>query len=209
MEKKKIQLTEEDLKLGPTGLMLKYDLSSRGHAHQVLKKGYFWENYLSVSESFSSAWVEENLKEIERVTKVVLWWKARRRGVLTHRLFFELREDLLQEGVLYVITRAGEIQSGKKALSSIAEAGINIAINKYFYFGDGAHTTQLPDWADNKISSDEVKDEASIDEIFLQVKDEIISSFGEKFWQEIWEWATSRSQKLPEEIILSLKVLAL
>ena len=94
-------------------------------------------------------------------------------------------------------------------MASIAEAGINIAINKYFYFGDGAHTTQLPDWAENKISSDEAEDEASIDEIFLQVKDEIISSFGEKFWKELWSWATSRSSRLPEGIILSLKALAL
>lgn len=209
MEKKKIQLTEEDLKLGSTELMKKYGLSSRGHAHYVLKKGYFWENYLSVSESFSSAWVEENLKEIERVAKVVLWWKARKRGVLRHRLFWNLREDLLQEGVLYVITRAGEIQSGKKVLANVAETGINIAINKYFYFGDGAHTVQLPDWADNKISSNEAEDEASIDEIFLQVKDEIISSLGEKNWTELWSWATSKSPKCPEDLILTLKALAL
>jgi hypothetical protein len=67
----------------------------------------------------------------------------------------------------------------------------------------------LPDWADSKISLDEAEDEASIDEIFLQVKDEIISSFGEILWKELWSWATSRSQRLPEEIILSLKALAL
>jgi hypothetical protein len=117
--------------------MKKYGLSSRGHAHYVLRKGYFWENYLSVSESFSSTWVEENIKEIERTTKVVLWWKVRKRGILGHRLFWELREDLLQEGILYVITKAGEIQSGKQTLAYIAEVGINMAVNKFFFTAMG------------------------------------------------------------------------
>lgn len=207
MEKRKVDLTPEDKNLGPKELMEKYGLSSRGHAYYVLQKGYFWENYLSVSESFSSAWVEENLKEIEKTTKIVLWWKARQRGILNHRMFWEMRDDLLQEGILYVITRAGEIQSGKKALSSIAEAGINIAINKYFYYGDGAHLTSSTFLENNP--SDEEEDEIGIDELFLQVKDEIISSYGEKFWKDLWSWATGRSQKLPEEIILTLKAIAL
>jgi len=214
MEKKKIQLTEEDLKLGPTELQKKYDLSSRGHAWYILKKGYYWENYLSVSESFSHSWVEENLKEIERAVKLAVWFKARQKGVINHHLFWELKEDLFQEGLLYVITRAGEIQTGKSKLINIAETGIDHAICKYFKFGDGKNTVRKFDFLDDasiysSTESSTENDEDSIDEIFLQIKEEIISSFGEKYWDEIWSWATGKSRKLPEEIIIGLKMLAL
>lgn len=212
MKKEKIQLTEEDLKLGPTGLQKKYGISSRGHAGYILKKGYFWKNYLQVEESLSPEWVEENLEKIKQAVKQAVWFKAGQKGILSHHLFKFFKEDLEQEGFLYVIKRAGEIQSRKSKLINIADTGVDHAIIKYFRYGDGANTVNKFDFLDDqslKASSFEEDNEMSIDELFSQVQEEVISSFGEKVWAKIWSWASSRKGRCPEDVSQILKAIAL
>lgn len=206
MKKTKITLTADDLKLGPTALMKRYGFSSRGHAGYVLKKGYFWENYLTVEEIFSPEWVEENISEIKRRTRNALYWKSNRMGVCTHRLFNLFKDDLLQDGLLYVIQKAGEIQSGEKQLSFVAQTGIGIAINKYFRYGDGANTTPFSSFLENNIFEEQ---EEGTELLIQKIKEELTFSFGEKAWHKVWSWANSRKSECPEDVFNILKAIAL
>lgn len=209
MKKKKITLTQKDLELGPNELMKKYGLSSRGHARYVLQKGYFWENYLQVEESLSPEWVEENLQEIKKAVKKAVWFKASQKGVLRHRLFNHYKEDLVQEGFLYVLKRAGEIQSGKSKLINIADSGIDHAIRKYFFYGDGIYTVGKINFFDDKSIKASDSEDVSIDQLFSIVQEEIVSLFGEKVWSKVWSWASGRSGRCPEDVSNVLKIVAL
>lgn len=210
MKRKKITLTEEDKKLGPQKLMEKYGLSSRGHSWYVLGKGYYWENYLSVSESFAPEWVEQNIKEIEKCALKWLRILAWRRGTASHKLFWVFRNDIIQDGIIYIIQRAGEIQSGSCFLNKCMEIGINNAMSKYFSHGEGKNNISSSFYSlEEKFAEELADEEENIDQIFDQVREEVISSLGQKAWSRLWSWATSRSGKCPEDVLNILKAIAL
>lgn len=209
MKKNKISLTQDDLKIGPNGLMKKYGLSSRGHAHHVLQKGYFWENAHDVQENFSPQWVEENFEDIKREVYYAVRFKSSQKGLFSHRLYEEFKEDLYQDGLLYVIQRAGDIESGKSKLCNIAKTGVGLAIQRYFMYRDGKNDIAKMDFWDDKGQWAGTPEEESIDSLFLQVKEEIISSLGEDEWESLWNWALSRKTKCPTEVMTKLEEVGL
>lgn len=209
MKRTKIQLLEEDLVLGPAELQKKYGLSSRGHAHYILKKGYFWQNYLQVEENFAEEWAKKNINEIKTVVRNVVSFKSKLRGIIYHDRFKEYKEDLFQEGILYILRRAGEIEAGEAKLWSIACSGVDHAIVKYFYYGYARYVVRKFDFFDDESINAASDDEVGIDEIFSQVQEEIASSFGEKAWGKVWSWAKSRNGECPDDISEILKAVAL
>jgi hypothetical protein len=213
-KKKKTILTQEDLKLGPTELSKKYSLSGRGHAWNVLKQGYFWENCHVIEESLSPNWVEKNLSEITKAVNFAVFFKTKQKGILSHRLFKEFKKDLFQEGLLYVILRAGEIESGKSKLRNIAKTGVDHVIMKLFFARDGKNNIGenkfcLSGNEKSRIMADPDHDEEmNLDEFYLNIKD-LISSIDEKKWEKVWDWALSRKTKCPEDVRTILEEVSL
>jgi len=207
MKKEKIVLSSEDLKLGPAALGKKYNFS-RGHAHYVLQKGYFWRNWLVTPENLSPVWVEENIEKIQRVVRTAFWIKVRQKGIARYPLFNEYKNDIIQDAILYVIKRAGEVKDDK-SLFSISFVGIDLSIQRLFFHGDGKNAISKSDYFDNhQLSSPEEEDEFNLDTMYLQVK-EIISSQGEESWKKVWTWATSRSSRCPEDVLSIFKAATL
>ena len=205
MKKKKITLTEKDLKLGPNRLMKKYGLSSRGHAHYVLQKGYFWENYLTVEENISLTWVERNFVKISKIVNYVFGMKIALWGYPKNMLSY--KDDIMQDAILYICLKSGDIENGSYDIFTAAGTGVAKAIRKYCLYNEGAHETTLENWDNQTNVSD--SEGINLDELCLQVKAEIVASFGEKDWNKVWSWAKSRTGKCPEDVLKILKAIAL
>jgi len=207
--KTKIFLTADEIaERKVTCLITKYKVS-RATIFLALKRGWFWEDFSSINESICLHWVEENITEINSVVKDAAWFKFRRKGVIGHRLFGFFQKDIIEEGILYVIKRSGEIESGKSKLINIACSGLDHAIDTYFRYRDGGNTVGKLDFFDDESFYAAEVEEGGIDQIFLQVKEEITSSVGEETWDELWRWALSRKTKCPEKIQAKLREVVL
>lgn len=199
--KTKTILTQEDLKLSSKELMKKYNLG-RTHSYRVMKQGYFWKNAQEIQQSLSPQWVEKHFEEITEAVKYAVKFKSFQNGFIHHRLFKEYKEDLFQEGFLYVVLRAGEIESGKSKLGNIAKTGVAHAMLKFFFYGDGGHTVGKFDFWDDKsikMVDPSTEDEINLDNFFINTKN-LISSISEEYWEEVWNWALSRKTKCPERV---------
>lgn len=207
----KVYLTQEDMSLGPTALAAKYNLSGRGGAYAVKKRGYFVKDNHKTIENISldSHWFGKNLKFIEKEVKDAFLHKIKQKSALlnSHRLGGFFLKDLYQEAMINVYLRSGDAENGQIGIFNLACLGIDRAIKRYFMYRDGGNNVSKVDFWDDqgKFAGYDIPEEESIDSLFLQVKEEIISQLGEKEWDTLWGWAISRKTKVPTEIMTKLE----
>lgn len=205
--KKKIFLTTQEIGERKIPELVDRYKVHRSTMFRALKTGWFYENAQEIQESLSPSWVEKNLELIKKEVNYAVRYKSSQKGIFTHRLFEEFKKDIYQDGIFYVMQRAGEIESGKAKLGNIAKTGVDHAIMKYFFYRDGKNTVEILDFWDQKslkmkdISYDE---EINLDDFFINIQ-ELISSISEEYWDEVWNWALSRKTKCSENVRAILK----
>ncbi len=203
MKRQKKYLSSEDLALREQEFLAKYEIS-RATYYRAKKSGYFVPEYHKRIINIDNSFVEKNwglIVECSTISVLVII-KQRRESAFGRLFKFN---DLRDEALLKIVEKSGEVVKQLPQINDLRGFLINMGINAVKDFikmkvYKHSKKTLFCENIDEEFKSDNPFINVDAEKFIEDIKEAIISQYGEYSWEMVWKWANSDIKKVSQKI---------